>query len=72
MGRTAVSQEGLRRYKLGFGAKERTVEYLKYDYHRQAFVDAPPPSLEWSERLFRLLPVSINRIFGQLLYRHWA
>ena len=39
LGRTSLHQEGLRRFKLGFGAVEEQVDYFKYDFRKQAFVD---------------------------------
>jgi hypothetical protein len=38
MGRTSGVNEGLRRFKLGFGAAEHRIEYTKYDFLRNEYV----------------------------------
>jgi hypothetical protein len=38
LGRTSLANEGLRRFKVGFGAREERIEYYKYDFPTRAFV----------------------------------
>jgi lipid II:glycine glycyltransferase (peptidoglycan interpeptide bridge formation enzyme) len=38
LGRTSLGNEGLWRFKLGFGALEERIEYYKYDFIRRTFV----------------------------------
>lgn len=73
-GRTDLPHEGLRRFKLGWGAKEYAIEYYRYDFRRSEFSAAtasrPDARIAWSGCLFRHLPLTINRSIGRLLYRH--
>lgn len=72
LGRTALDNEGLRRFKLGWGAQESRLEYARFDRRAGAFVadqDRPPG---WSSHLFRLLPTPLARIAGEVAYKHVA
>lgn len=71
-GRTSLGNEGLRRFKLGWGATEATLDYFKYDLRREEFVVEPDRTSGWHTRLFRRLPVSALRLAGALLYRYLA
>jgi hypothetical protein len=69
-GRTSVGNEGLRRFKLSFGAAERAVEYAKYDFARDAFVRDVDRAEGWFNRVFRAMPGPLLRLTGDLLYPH--
>lgn len=69
-GRTSMANEGLRRFKLGFGAREETLEYARHDFRRQAFVSSPDRAEGWANSVFRLLPTPLLRLAGQILYPH--
>lgn len=71
-GRTSLGNEGLRRFKLSWGATERPLEYVRFDLQKDAFVTSPDRSTGWHNRLFRRLPLPLARLAGQLLYRHAA
>jgi GNAT acetyltransferase-like protein len=68
MGRTSIANEGLRRFKLGFGAREEKISYYKYDFVMRAFVTGVDRAEGWFNRLFRLLPPPLLRLAGELLY----
>jgi hypothetical protein len=72
-GRTDLPQEGLRRFKCGWGATERTIDYIRYDFRRHEFVgkDMQQQTL-WANRMFQTLPVGVGRLIGKLAYRHMA
>jgi lipid II:glycine glycyltransferase (peptidoglycan interpeptide bridge formation enzyme) len=72
LGRTAAASSGLRRFKLGLGASETALGYVKYDFQRQEFVSGANNDLESGFRLATMLPLSINRLIGNVLYRHMA
>ena len=72
LGRTSLDNEGLRRYKLGWGARERRVDYVRYDRRAHAFVTVSDGSAGWHNRIFRVLPVALARLVGAALYRHVA
>jgi hypothetical protein len=70
LGRTSLSNEGLRRFKLGLGAAEQPIRYAKYDLKREAFVRDIDRSEQPIKRLFGYLPSSLFRLVGRLLYPH--
>jgi len=70
LGRTSVSNHGLRRYKLGFGAREERIEHCRFDFRKRAFT---PESHRVHERfcgLFRCLPFPLFRLAGRIIYPH--
>jgi hypothetical protein len=72
LGRTSLSNEGLRRFKLNWGATEETIEYVKYDFQQKRFVAETDGTTGWHNWFFRRLPLVASRLAGALLYRHWA
>ncbi|HTV62053.1 MAG TPA: GNAT family N-acetyltransferase [Verrucomicrobiae bacterium] len=72
LGRTSIGNEGLRRFKLGWGAEEHRINYVKFDLHQGAFVTDTDEATGWHNRLFGALPQSISRMAGAALYRHCA
>ena len=70
LGRTSVANEGLRRYKLGFGAREERIENCRYDFRKRAFTEESRPAREASSRVFRCLPLPMLRLAGTILYPH--
>jgi len=71
-GRTSVTNEGLRRFKCGWGAEERTSEYVRYDFRHNRYVIGKDGASGWHNHVFRLLPLFASRLLGSLLYRHVA
>ncbi|MES2693312.1 MAG: GNAT family N-acetyltransferase [Verrucomicrobiota bacterium] len=71
-GRTSLGNEGLRRFKLSWGATERRISYARFDPRAATFVKAPDRSLGWHNGLFRVLPVAIARLLGAAAYKHVA
>ncbi len=72
LGRTSVRNEGLRRYKLGWGTEEYPINYYRYDLRADAVVPLKDESAGWYNTLFRALPVPLARRAGKILYRHAA
>lgn len=70
LGRTSLANEGLRRFKLAFGAREETTAYSRYDFRRNAFMETPDRAEGWANNLLRLLPGPLFRAVGRLLYPH--
>ena len=69
-GRTSLYNDGLRHFKLGFGAVEEPVEYAKYDFRRGAFVPDVDRAEGFFNTVFRCLPETLLVQAGRLLYRH--
>jgi hypothetical protein len=72
MGRTSTGNEGLRKYKLGWGAVEHKIEYVKFDLKKNKFVTDTDGVSGWHTAVFQHMPVRISRFVGSMLYKHWA
>jgi hypothetical protein len=72
LGRTSMTNEGLRRFKLGWGASEKIIEYIKFDFHKSDFVTDSDKVFGWHNRIFRSLPGFVSRMTSKMLYRHLA
>lgn len=77
-GRTELANEGLRHYKLGFGAREFDIPYFRYVPKERGFSRARYAP---KERVFSLestlwgsvmtkLPLPLLRLIGRVAYRH--
>jgi hypothetical protein len=72
LGRTSVVNEGLRRFKLGFGASEERVQYSRFDFRKGGFVKSVDRAEGRVNALFRMMPVGVLRVMGRGLYRHMS
>jgi hypothetical protein len=72
LGRTSLANEGLGRFKLGFGAREERIEYYKYDFVKQTFVTEIDHSAGWLRWPFGCMPLPALRLAGELLYPHMS
>jgi hypothetical protein len=70
LGRTSLSQDGLRRFKLGLGATEEKVQYGKYDFTAKQFLSDVDRVEGWFNLVFATLPRPILRLAGAILYPH--
>ncbi len=71
-GRTSLANNGLRRFKCGFGAQERRLVYYSYDLAARRFAAGKDHSDTEHSLLFRRLPLPLLRLAGRLLYPHLA
>ena len=72
LGRTERANDGLRRFKLGWGTEEHLIEFIRYDLRKRRFVLENDVTLGWHNGAFSRLPLSLSRIIGACLYRHCA
>jgi hypothetical protein len=72
MGKTALDNEGLRRFKLGWGAEESKLRYFKFDVRAGVLVTDRDAIAGWHNALFRIMPDRLSRLVGAILYRHMA
>jgi len=70
LGRTSLFNDGLRHFKLGFGAVEETIQYAKYDFRRSGFVSDVDRSEGPLNAMFRCLPLPLLTQAGRFLYPH--
>lgn len=71
-GKTSLENEGLRRYKLGYGAHERKIYYYKYNFAKKLFCREQSKEYGWHNHFFSKMPISTLKLIGLLLYRHCA
>lgn len=72
LGRTSLLNDGLRHFKLGFGAIEERMEYARYDFRRHAFVKNVDRAEGTLNMAFRCLPLPLLRLAGKVLYGRLA
>jgi len=70
MGRTSLTNEGLRRFKLSWGAQEWMLPYYRFDTGTAAWTQRREHATGLHNCLFRHLPLALNRMAGALLYPH--
>ena len=71
-GRTSFGNDGLRKYKAGWGPEETTLEYFKYSIPKQAYVVDRDRSEGGYNRFLGRLPRPLFLLAGRVLYRHLA
>ena len=69
-GRTSLHHEGLRRFKLAWGATEEKMEYFQFDSKSASWAVARDKTAGFHTAVFRRLPSTLNRLAGTLLYPH--
>lgn len=72
LGRTNTHHDGLRRFKLGFGATETNYSYYRIDLEKDIFLKEIDRTTGWHTRVFRNMPIWFNRVCGSVLYRYGA
>jgi CelD/BcsL family acetyltransferase involved in cellulose biosynthesis len=70
LGRTSLQNEGLRRFKLSWGAEEKIIPYYRFEVRRNKSFAASNPQAGFHNRIFRHLPLSMNRVAGAIAYPH--
>jgi hypothetical protein len=70
-GRTDLHHEGLRQFKLSWGAAEKTLQYVKYDVPSRSYFSAKKYQaiIPWESAMSKL-PVPVLRLIGHVAYRH--
>ena len=71
-GRTSLGNEGLRRFKLGWGSTEQTIPYIRRNIQSQSIETLSDRTKGWYNHIFKILPTPLSRLAGQLLYKHVA
>lgn len=69
-GRTSLSNEGLRRFKLTWGTQEEKIEYLKFDTVAGAWATGRDAASGFHTEVFSRLPLALNSLAGALIYPH--
>jgi hypothetical protein len=69
-GRTDKENEGLRRFKLSWGATEEILDYARFDTASRSWKHSRDSCSTSHRRIFRALPASLNRLAGAMIYPH--
>jgi hypothetical protein len=70
LGRTAMHDSGLLRYKRAWGAKESLLTYYRYELARKSLVEGKSEQNPWLRASLTKAPISVLRIIGRMAYRH--
>ena len=69
-GRTETANQGLRRFKLSWGATEEEIGYVRFEMARGSWKHSRDSLPTLHKRIFRALPASLSRLAGAILYPH--
>jgi hypothetical protein len=69
-GRTDIEHEGLRRFKIGWGAKETRLQYARFDMKTGDWLFRRNTSSSPWEGIFSRMPLPMLRLVGNIAYRH--
>jgi CelD/BcsL family acetyltransferase involved in cellulose biosynthesis len=70
LGRTSRQNEGLRRFKLAWGAVEQPINYSRFDIRSNYWTTKTDTCVGIHNALFTRLPLILNRLIGTILYPH--
>jgi CelD/BcsL family acetyltransferase involved in cellulose biosynthesis len=71
-GRTEPENEGLRKFKLGWGTTEEVNNTYRYDNRKNSFVSLQTKTIGAHTRIFTNTPLPLLKLFGSVLYRHFG
>jgi hypothetical protein len=69
-GRTEPDNKGLLQFKAGWGAKEYFINYYKYDFIKESFVNDFSKVKGLHNKVFKNMPIPLLKITGSILYKH--
>jgi len=69
-GRTARENEGLRRFKLAWGAEEEIISYFRFTCAKGRWSTAERDLAGRAGGIFKRLPLAVNRLIGTMVYPH--
>jgi Acetyltransferase (GNAT) domain len=69
-GRTDKENDGLRRFKLSWGATEEEISYARFDMASGSWKHSRDRRSTLHQHIFRTLPASLNRLAGAMIYPH--
>jgi lipid II:glycine glycyltransferase (peptidoglycan interpeptide bridge formation enzyme) len=69
-GRTSLDNDGLRRFKLSWGADEETINYSRFPTLNAASMPGRDSAPRLHTKIFRKMPLALNRLAGTMIYPH--
>lgn len=70
LGRTDKKNLGLIKYKNGWAAEQKTINYYRYSLKNNNFVVKKEGSCSLGTQFFKAAPVAVSNILGGVLYKH--
>ncbi|MGD8306065.1 MAG: peptidoglycan bridge formation glycyltransferase FemA/FemB family protein [Ignavibacteria bacterium] len=71
-GRTEPDNEGLRKFKLGWGTQEQILNIYRYNFMERSFLPVKTKTTGIHNRIFSNSPTLFLKIFSSLLYKHFG
>lgn len=71
-GRTEPDNEGLRKFKLGWGTKEEVLNTYRYNFTSNNFVPVKTKTAGLHNKFFNKAPLPVLKVFGSILYKHFG
>lgn len=69
-GRTETNHEGLRRFKLGFGADERIIYTTRYDIKSKTFLPVETNTTGIHNKILHHTPIWLLKLIGESFYKY--
>ena len=69
-GRTEMENKGLRQYKAGWGTKESTIKYYRFDVRNGNTIINNLRASRIQNRVFNKMPIALLKFIGSISYRH--
>jgi len=66
------SNEGLRRYKTGWGADESTIKIYRYDLNKGDYIPINTKVTGFHNKIFNKTPIPLLKIFSSIFYKHFG
>ncbi|MCX5811611.1 MAG: peptidoglycan bridge formation glycyltransferase FemA/FemB family protein [Proteobacteria bacterium] len=70
LGRTEPENEGLRKFKTGWGATEKEIGYYRYNLMKNTPTKTAQKVGKFNHFLFSKMPIPVLKSIGSLLYKH--
>ncbi len=69
-GRTEPENNGLRRFKTGWGTEEHLIKYYRYDLKKGVFTSGASHVTGRYNKAFHNMPIPMLRVIGTLFYKY--
>lgn len=70
LGRTSLENDGLRRFKVGWGADQEMLHYFRFDVSTNSWLSTSGFSRTLHKQVFGRLPLKLNQLAGSMIYPH--
>lgn len=71
-GRTEPDNEGLRKFKLGWGTEEEVLNIYRYDLRINNYIQTQTKTIGIHNKIFNSAPLPLLKVFGSIAYKHFG